>query len=190
MGKSGKKAVVSLLHEDVERILFTEEQLATRVRELGAQITADYEGESLVVIGILRGAVPFMGDLVRRIDLPLEMDFMTVSSYGDEAQSSGRIRIVQDVSLDIRGKNVLIAEDVLDTGLTLDHLIRRFEAIGPKSVAVAALMRKDTPGQADVNCRYIGYECPNEFIVGYGLDYAQRYRNLPYIGVLKPEIYA
>ena len=190
MGKSGKKAVVSLLHEDVDRILFTEEQLATRVRELGAQITADYEGESLVVIGILRGAVPFMGDLVRRIDLPLEMDFMTVSSYGDEAQSSGRIRIVQDVSLDIRGKNVLIAEDVLDTGLTLDHLIRRFEAIGPKSVAVAALMRKDTPGQADVNCRYIGYECPNEFIVGYGLDYAQRYRNLPYIGVLKPEIYA
>ncbi|MBO4364820.1 MAG: hypoxanthine phosphoribosyltransferase [Eggerthellaceae bacterium] len=178
------------MHDDVERILFTKEQLAQRVEELGHQITEDYQGEPLVVVGILRGAAIIMSDLVRAIDLPLEMDFMMVSSYGDDTQSSGRVRIVQDISIDIHDKHVLIAEDVLDTGLTLHHLIDRFSMLEPRSVAVATLMRKATPGQLDVNCRYVGYECPNEFIVGYGLDYAQKYRNLPYIGVLKPEIYA
>ncbi len=181
---------MSNVHDDVERILFTKEQLAHRVEELGRQISDDYRGESLVVVGILRGAAIFMGDLVRNIDLPLEMDFMMVSSYGDSTQTSGRVRIVQDLSLDIYDKHVIIAEDVLDTGLTLHHLIERFGVLNPKSIAVTALMRKNTPNQLDVNCRYVGYECPNEFIVGYGLDYAQKYRNLPYIGVLKPEIYA
>ena len=181
---------MSLIHEDVERILFDEEQLKARVKELGEQINADYAGKPLVVVGILRGAAIFMSDLVRAIDLPLEMDFMAVSSYGDGTQSSGRVRIVQDLSIDVHGKHVLIAEDVLDSGLTLEHLIERLEVLDPESVAVAALMKKNTPNQRDVNCRYVGYECPNEFIVGYGLDYAQRYRNLPYIGVLKPEVYA
>lgn len=185
----GSEVVLSSIHADVERILFTPEQLALRIEELGRQITEDYQGEPLVVLGILRGAAIFMSDLVRNIDLPLEMDFMMVSSYGDDTQSSGRVRIVQDVSLNIHDKHVLIAEDVLDTGLTLHNLIERFNVLEPKSVAVAALMRKDTPGQLDVNCRYVGYDCPNEFIVGYGLDYAQKYRNLPYIGVLRSEIY-
>lgn len=178
------------LREDVDRILFTEEQIARRVQELGEQITADYDGKPLVVVGILRGAAIFMCDLVRAIDLPLEMDFMMVSSYGDDTKTSGRVRIVQDILLDIRGKHVLIVEDVLDTGLTLHNLIKRFEALEPASVSVVTLMRKDTPDQLDVNCRYVGYDCPNEFIVGYGLDYAQRYRNLPYIGVLNPEVYS
>ena len=181
---------MSNIHEDIDHILFTEEQLTSRVKELGRQITEDYQGEPLVVVGILRGAVIFMSDLVRSMDLPLEMDFMMVSSYGDDVQSSGRVRIVQDLSLNIRDKHVLIVEDVLDTGLTLHNLIERFNVLGPKSVSVVALMRKDTPGQLEVGCRYVGYECPNEFIVGYGLDYAQRYRNLPYIGVLKQEVYA
>ena len=179
-----------LLHEDVERILLTEEQLKARVKELGDQIAADYAGEPLVVVGILRGAAIFMSDLVRAIDLPLEMDFMAVSSYGNDVKTSGRVHIVQDTSLDVQGKHVLIAEDVLDTGLTLEHLIERFYALKPASVSVATLMKKDNPDQRDVNCRYVGFQCPNEFIVGYGLDYAQRYRNLPYIGVLKPEVYA
>lgn len=179
-----------MLHQDVERVLFTEDKLKERTRELGEQITADYAGESLVVVGILRGASIFMSDLVRTINLPLEMDFMSVSSYGDGMASSGRVRIVQDISLDIRDKHVLVVEDVLDTGLTLHNLIGRFGVLEPKSVSVVALMRKAAPNQIDVNCRYVGYECPNEFIVGYGLDYAQHYRNLPYIGVLKPEIYS
>lgn len=186
----GKKVGLSAVHNDVERILYTEEQLKERVGELGRQITADYADQPLMLVCILRGAATFMTDLARAIDLPLEMDYMSVSSYGDDVQSSGRVRILQDVSLSVEGKNILIVEDVLDTGLTLHHLIKRFNALGPRSVAVATLMRKDTPNQMDVNCRYVGFDCPNEFIVGYGLDYAQRYRNLPYVGVLKPEIYS
>lgn len=181
---------MSTVRNDVERVLYTEDELKARVEELGREITADYAGEPLMLVCILRGAATFMTDLARSIDLPLEMDYMSVSSYGNEAQSSGRVRIVQDVSLSVEDKHILIVEDVLDTGLTLHHLIKRFDALGPRSVSVAALMRKATPNQMDVNCRYVGFECPNEFIVGYGLDYAQRYRNLPFVGVLKPEIYS
>jgi len=181
---------VSNVHNDVERVLYTAEQLKERVDELGRQITAEYANEPVMLVGILRGAATFMTDLARAIDLPVEMDYMSVSSYGDDTQSSGRVRIVQDVSLKVEDKHIIIVEDVLDTGLTLSHLVKRFSVLGPRSVSVAALMKKDTPGQLDVNCRYVGFDCPNEFIVGYGLDYAQRYRNLPYIGVLKPEIYS
>lgn len=179
----------TIQHEDIDRILFTEEDLADRVREMGAQITEDYAGEEIIVISVLRGAAIFMADLVREIKLPLEMDYMAISSYGNGAKSSGVVRILKDLTSSIEGRHVLIAEDILDSGLTLRYLIKNLESRGPKSIQVATLLRKDTPNQADIECRYVGFECPDEFIVGYGLDYAERYRNLPYIGVLKKEIY-
>lgn len=177
------------VHEDVARVLFTDEEIQARVKEMGAQITADYQGQSLLVVSVLRGAAIFMADLVRAIDLPVEMDYMAVSSYGNGAKSSGVVQILKDTTSSLEGRHVIIAEDILDSGLTLEFLIENFELRNPASVEVATLLRKDVKPQADVNCRYIGFECPNEFIVGYGLDYAERYRNLPYIGVLKPEIY-
>lgn len=176
-------------HEHIDRVLFTEEELAERVKEMGAQITQDYAGEEILVISVLRGAAIFMADLVREIKLPLEMDYMAISSYGNGAKSSGVVRILKDLTSSVEGRHVLIAEDILDSGLTLRYLIKNLESRGPKSIQVATLLRKDTPNQADIDCRYIGFECPDEFIVGYGLDYAERYRNLPYIGVLKNEIY-
>lgn len=182
------------LHQDISGIVFSQEQINSRVRELGAQITSDYEskiqaGEQLVVVCILRGAAIFTSDLVRAIELPLEMDYMAVSSYGNAAKSSGMIRIQKDLSADIDGKHVIIVEDVIDSGLTLDYLRRDLASRGPKSIEAAALLRKDTPSGSQVECKYVGFDCPDEFIVGYGLDYAQRYRNLGYIAVLKPEVY-
>lgn len=146
---------------------------------------AIYAGKDLVVISILRGAAIFMADLVRQIDLPLEMDFMAVSSYGKEAESSGIVRIQKDLSTDIMGRDVLIAEDVIDTGLTLRYLIKNLQSRKPASLSIAALLRKDIPEQADLPCHYLGFACPDEFVVGYGLDYAEKYRNLPYVGALK-----
>ena len=173
------------LHPDLDHILFSEEQIRSRISELGAAITSDYQGKDLVVVSILRGAAVFMADLVRQIDLPLEMDFMAVSSYGKEAKSSGIVRIQKDLSTDITGRHVLIAEDVIDSGLTLRYLFNNLESRKPASIAIASLLRKELPEQADLPCDYLGFTCPDEFVVGYGLDYAQRYRNLPYIGALK-----
>ena len=177
------------IHPDVSRVLFTEEQIAQRVAEMGAQITADYKGETLLVVSVLRGAVIFTADLVRTIDLPVEMDFMAVSSYGSAAKSSGELKILKDTSSAIEGRHVLIVEDVLDSGLTLELLVEILKQRNPLSVEVATLLRKQVEPQAPVKCRYIGFECPDEFIVGYGLDFAERYRSLPYIGALKPEVY-
>lgn len=177
------------VHEDIDRVLFTEEDLRARVKEMGRQITADHEGESLLVVSVLRGAAIFMADLVRDIDLPLEMDYMAISSYGNGVKSSGIVRILKDLTSSVEGRHVLIAEDILDSGLTLKYLIRNLESRNPASIEVATLLRKKTKAQADIDCRYVGFECPDEFIVGYGMDYAERYRNLPYIGVLKPEVY-
>lgn len=175
-------------HEGVERVLFTQEELARCVTEMGAQITADYAGKDLLVVSVLRGAAIFMADLVRAIELPLEMDFMAVSSYGAGTTSSGVVRILKDVTSSIEGRHVLIAEDVLDSGLTLRALVDELASRGPASLAVAALLRKDVPNQAEIACRYVGFECPDEFVVGYGLDYAERYRNLPFIGVLRQDM--
>lgn len=177
------------VHEDIDRVLFTEEGLRARVAEMGRQITADHQGESLLVVSVLRGAAIFMADLVREIDLPLEMDYMAISSYGNGVKSSGIVRILKDLTSSVEGRHVLIAEDILDSGLTLKYLIRNLESRNPASIEVATLLRKKTKAQADIDCRYVGFECPDEFIVGYGMDYAERYRNLPYIGVLKPEVY-
>ncbi|MEG0476398.1 MAG: hypoxanthine phosphoribosyltransferase [Raoultibacter sp.] len=176
-------------HDDIDRILFTEEQLHQRVKEMGAQITADYAGQSLLVISVLRGAAIFMADLVREIELPLEMDYMAISSYGNGAKSSGVVRIMKDTTTSVENRHVLIAEDILDSGLTLKYLLKNLSSRNPASINVATLLRKETLQQAKIDCGYVGFECPDEFIVGYGLDFAERYRNLPFIGVLKPELY-
>ncbi len=179
------------LHPDVEKVLFSEDDIKDIVARLGAEITKDYEGKDLVLIAVLRGAVVFMGDLMRAIDRPLAIDFMAVSSYGAAAKSSGIVRIVKDLDMDIKGRDVLIVEDILDSGLTLKYLIKNLSARKPASIEVAAFLWKDIAGkQAAINPKYVGAHCPDEFIVGYGLDFAERYRNLPYVGVLKPEVYA
>lgn len=178
------------MYEDIQEVLFTQEQIQARVAHMGAQITADYaDRQPLVVISVLKGAAIFMADLARAIELPLEMDFMAVSSYGMSATSSGTVEIVKDLSAPIEGKHVLIVEDILDSGLTLGSLIEELSRRNPASLEIAALLRKKGAQKAELSCAYVGFDCPDEFIVGYGLDYAERYRNLPCVGALKPEVY-
>ncbi|HIU05758.1 MULTISPECIES: hypoxanthine phosphoribosyltransferase [Collinsella] len=182
---------MSELHPDVESVLFSEEDIAQIVQRMGAEITRDYAGRDLVLIAVLRGAVVFMGDLMRAIDAPLAIDFMAVSSYGANAKSSGIVRIVKDLDMDIKGRDVLIVEDILDSGLTLKYLMQNLANRGPASLEVATFLWKDVEGkQAAINPKYVGTHCPDAFVVGYGLDYAERYRNLPYVGILKPEVYS
>lgn len=183
---------VGSVHNDISEILFTEDQIASRVGEIGAAITRDYADaadEGIILVSVLRGAAIFMADLARQIELPAEMDYMAVSSYGNGAKSSGVVRILKDLSSEIEGRHVIVAEDILDSGLTLKYLLKNLSSRRPASLEVATLLRKRTLAQAKIDCKYIGFECPDEFIVGYGLDFAERYRNLPYIGILKPEIY-
>lgn len=189
-GGSVRKAFV---HNDIQEVLFTQEDLARRVGEIGAAITRDYTsavGDGIVLVSVLRGAAIFMADLARAIELPIEMDYMAISSYGNGAKSSGVVRILKDLTSEIEGRHVIVAEDILDSGLTLKYLLKNLSSRNPASIAVVTLLRKKTEAQADIDCRYVGFECPDEFIVGYGLDYAERYRNLPYIGILKPELYS
>lgn len=182
---------MSTQHPDVETILFDEEEIARIVQRMGAEITRDYEGKDLVLVAVLRGAVVFMGDLMRAIDAPLSIDFMAVSSYGANAKSSGVVRIVKDLDMDIKGRDVLIVEDILDSGLTLKYLMKNLSSRGPASIEVATFLWKDIEGkQAAINPKYVGTHCPDAFVVGYGLDFAERYRNLPYVGILKPEVYS
>ena len=183
----------AFVHNDIQEVLFTQEDLARRVGEIGAAITRDYAsavGDGIVLVSVLRGAAIFMADLARAIELPIEMDYMAISSYGNGAKSSGVVRILKDLTSEIEGRHVIVAEDILDSGLTLKYLLKNLSSRNPASIAVATLLRKKTEAQADIDCRYVGFECPDEFIVGYGLDYAERYRNLPYIGILKPELYS
>ena len=182
---------MSELHPDIEKVLFDEEEIASIVKRMGEQISCDYAGKDLVLIAVLRGAVVFMGDLMRAIDVPLAIDFMAVSSYGANAKSSGVVRIVKDLDMDIKGRDVLIVEDILDSGLTLKYLMKNLSNRGPASLEVAAFLWKDIEGkQAAINPKYVGTHCPDAFVVGYGLDFAERYRNLPYVGILKPEVYS
>ncbi len=179
------------LHPDVEEILFSEEDIKGIVKRLGDQITKDYQGKDLVLIAVLRGAVVFMGDLMRAIDTKCAIDFMAVSSYGDGAKSSGVVRIIKDLDIDIKGRDVLIVEDILDSGLTLKYLMANLSSRKPASLEVCTFLWKDVEGkQAAIDPKYVGTHCPDAFVVGYGLDFAERYRNLPYVGVLKPEVYA
>ena len=179
------------MHPDVEKVLFSEEDIADMVKRLGAQISGDYKGKDLVLIAVLRGAVVFMGDLMRAIDTDLAIDFMAVSSYGNGTKSSGTVRIIKDLDIDIKDRDVLIVEDILDSGLTLKYLMANLASRGPASLEVCTFLWKDVEGkQAAIDPKYVGTHCPDEFVVGYGLDYAERYRNLPYVGILKPEVYA
>ena len=178
------------MHKDVESILASEEQIAARVRELGAQITRDYEGKTPVFIGVLKGCFMFMADIVRACDVTCKIDFMAVSSYGDGTVSTGAVKIVKDLSENIEGKDVIIVEDILDSGNTLNYLIKYLNNRKPASIRVVTLMDKPERRTAPVTADYVGFTIPDAFAVGYGLDYSQRYRNLPYIGVLKPEIYS
>jgi hypoxanthine phosphoribosyltransferase len=168
----------------IGEILIDEETLAARVAELGAEVSADYEGRDLLLIGVLKGAVFFMADLMRHLTVACEVDFMAISSYGDATDSSGIVRILKDLDISIEGRDVLVVEDIIDSGLTLSYLIRNLESREPASLEVCALLTKPSRREIDVRVRYVGFEIPNKFVVGYGLDFAERYRNLPYVGVL------
>ncbi|HMD12833.1 MAG TPA: hypoxanthine phosphoribosyltransferase [Marmoricola sp.] len=168
----------------IGEILIDEETLAARVAELGAEVSADYEGRDLLLIGVLKGAVFFMADLMRHLTVACEVDFMAISSYGDATDSSGIVRILKDLDISIEGRDVLVVEDIIDSGLTLSYLIRNLESREPASLEVCALLTKPDRREIDVPVRYTGFEIPNRFVIGYGLDFAERYRNLPYVGVL------
>jgi hypoxanthine phosphoribosyltransferase len=175
--------------DDMAEVLITSEELAQRVAELGAQITEEYAGRRLLLLGVLKGAVIFLVDLARQIQLSLEIDFMAISSYGASTQSSGIVRILKDLEDSVVGQHILVVEDIVDSGLTLDYLLRSLAARGPASIKVCGLLLKDRPRDLSVPIDYVGFTIPDRFVVGYGLDFAERYRNLPYIGVLRPELY-
>ena len=176
------------LEHAVGEILIDEEALTTRVGELGAEISGDYEGRDLLLIGVLKGAVFFMADLMRAITVPCEIDFMAISSYGASTDSSGVVRILKDLDINIEGRHVLVVEDIIDSGLTLSYLLRNLESRGPASLEICSLLTKPERREVDVPVRYVGFEIPNRFVIGYGLDFAERYRNLPYVGVLHPDL--
>lgn len=177
------------MQNDIQQVLFSQEELAQKVAEMGAQITKDYEGKSLTVIGILKGSSIFASDLVRHINLPLKIDFMVVSSYGNVTESTGVVRIIKDLEEGVEGENLLIVEDIVDSGLTLKYLKEVLQTRNPASVKICTLLDKPARRKEVVQVDYLGYEVPDEFIVGYGIDYAEKYRNLPYIGALKREVY-
>jgi hypoxanthine phosphoribosyltransferase len=176
------------LEQAVGEILIDEDALSTRVAELGAEVSADYQGRDLLLIGVLKGAVFFMADLMRHVTVPCEVDFMAISSYGDSTDSSGIVRILKDLDINIEGRDVLVVEDIIDSGLTLSYLMRNLESREPASLEVCALMTKPDRREIDVPVRYIGFEIPNRFVVGYGLDFGERYRNLPYVAVLSDDL--
>ena len=176
--------------KDVERILITSEEIGARVRELGQQITNDYAGQDILMIGVLRGAVIFMSDLARAIKRPIDIDFMAISSYGMSTNSSGVVRILKDLDEVVQGRHLLIVEDIIDSGLTLNYLVENLKSRKPASVRICTLLSKPDRRKVDVQVDYNGFIIPDYFVVGYGLDYAGKYRNLPFIGILKPEIYS
>ena len=178
------------MHPDVSHLVLSEDQIRDRVHELGRQISADYGDESILLVGVLRGAALFMADLARAITSPVEVDFMAVSSYGSSTKSSGVVRIIKDLDETVEDRNVLVVEDILDTGLTLKYLLKNLASRKPRSLEVVTLLNKVGKQQVPIQCKYTGFDIPDEFVIGYGLDYAERYRNLPYIGVLRPEVYA
>ncbi|WP_409021576.1 hypoxanthine phosphoribosyltransferase [Dellaglioa sp. P0083] len=177
------------MDEDIKKVLYSEQEIQDVTRRLGKQITADYQGKNPLLVCILKGAYLFMADIAKNVADYAEVDFMNVSSYGDGTVSTGEIKIIKDLDIDVKGRDVIIVEDIVDTGQTLAYLIDLFNNRNVKSVKVCSLLDKPEGRKVTVNVDYAGFEVPNEFVVGYGLDYAEKYRNLPYIGVLKPEIY-
>ena len=178
-----------MMNQDIERVIFSEEQLHETVSKLGVQISEDYKNRKLLMVSILKGSIMFMSDLMRSITIPCEIDFMAVSSYGSGTKNSGTVRILKDLDRDISGYDVLIVEDILDSGMTLNYLIDLLWARNPNSIRICTLFDKPERRKVDIYADYSGLEVPDEFIVGYGLDYAEKYRNLPYIGVLKRSVY-
>ena len=175
---------------DMESILLTEEQIRDRVAQMGAEISRDYAGKDPLFVGVLKGCFVFMADLMRAVSVPCGMDFMVVSSYGSGVKTTGAVEIIKDLSQDIQGRHIVIVEDILDTGVTLHYLSRYLKNRDPASVTIATFLDKPERRRADVSARYVGFTVPDAFVVGYGLDYAEKYRNLPFIGILKPEIYS
>ena len=180
---------MSDVHEDIEQVLITSEQIQEKIAHLAKQITDDYRDRDLLLVGVLKGAFVFMSDLARHIELPLEFDFMAVSSYGSSTKSSGVVRILKDLDYEITGRHVLLVEDIIDSGLTISYLLRYLEARGPASLDICSLFWKKGEQAVPLEVKYPGFEIPPVFVVGYGLDYAEKYRNLPYIGVLKQSAY-
>jgi tRNA(Ile)-lysidine synthase len=178
------------LHPDVEGVLVSQEQIAEKIAELAARIDADYAGREVLLVGVLKGAVMVMADLARALHLPVSLEFMAVSSYGSSTSSSGVVRILKDLDRDIEGCDVLVVEDIVDSGLTLSWLLRNLHQRRPRSIEVLALLRKPEAAEVAVPIKYMGFDIPSVFVVGYGLDYAQHYRELPYVGTLRPEVYS
>ena len=176
------------VEKGVAEILIDEDDLQRRIAELGDEISADYRGRDLLLLGVLKGAVFFMSDLMRRLTIPCEIDFMAISSYGASTDSSGVVRILKDLDINIEDRHVLVVEDIIDSGLTLSYLMRMLESREPASLEICALLTKPERREIDVDVRYTGFEIPNRFVIGYGLDFAERYRNLPYVAVLHPDL--
>ena len=176
------------LERAVTEVLIDRDVLQRRIRELGEEISSDYTGRDLLLVGVLKGAVFFMADLMRNLTIPCEIDFMAISSYGDSTDSSGVVRILKDLDINIEGRDVLVVEDIIDSGLTLSYLMRNLEAREPASLEICALLTKPERREIEVPVRYVGFEIPNKFVIGYGLDFAERYRNLPYVAVLHPDL--
>ena len=178
------------MQQDVLRVLLSEEEIRAKCQEMGARISQDYKGKNLMLVTVLKGAVVFMAVLMRAIDVPAEIDFMVVSSYGSGVKSSGVVKIVKDLDVPLAGKDLLIVEDILDSGLTLSYIKELLASRGPASIRIATLLDKPSRRKVDLVADYIGFSVPDEFVIGYGLDYDEKYRNLPYIGILKPEVYS
>lgn len=178
------------MKHDIEKVLISEEEIQEKIKELGHTLTEEYKDRFPLAIGILKGAMPFMGDLLKRVDTYLEMDFMDVSSYGNSTVSSGEVKILKDLDTSVEGRDILIIEDIIDSGLTLSYIVELLHYRKAKSVKIVTLLDKPTGRKAKISADIVGFIVPDEFVVGYGLDYAEKYRNLPYIGVLKPEVYS
>jgi hypoxanthine phosphoribosyltransferase len=177
------------VHPDIEEVLISAEEIQDKIRDLAKQVTEDYRGKDVLLVGVLKGAFVFMADLAREVRLPIEFDFMAVSSYGSSTKSSGVVRILKDLDYEITGRDVLLVEDIIDSGLTISYLLRYLEARRPASLEICSLFWKKGEQAVPMDVKYPGFEIPAVFIVGYGLDYAEKYRNLPYIGILKPAAY-
>ena len=178
------------MHQDVESIMFSKEQLQTRIAELAAQLDSEYAGKTPLMVGILKGSVMFYADLLRAMTIPVEMDFMAISSYGAGSKSSGEVKLIKDLDRKIEGRDVIIVEDIVDSGMSMSYLKDNLRTRGPASLKLLTLLDKPERRRVELQADYIGFTIPDEFVVGYGLDYAEKYRNLPYIGVLKPEVYS
>ena len=175
--------------QDIKEVLFSEEVINNKIKELATRISEDYKGKNLLVVGVLKGSVIFAAELIKNISIPCEIDFMAVSSYGTSSETTGVVRILKDLDHEISGKDIIIVEDIVDSGVTLDYLLKYLMARNANSVEIVSLLTKPSRRRVDINCKYIGFEATYEFIVGYGIDYAEKYRNLPFVGILKREVY-